>query len=31
MELVFDGSDVSMDMSFHGYTDADWSGDPETS
>jgi Reverse transcriptase (RNA-dependent DNA polymerase)/Pol polyprotein, beta-barrel domain/gag-polypeptide of LTR copia-type/Integrase core domain/GAG-pre-integrase domain len=31
MELRFDGSDVSVDMSFHGYTDADWSGDPETS
>lgn len=31
MELRFDGSDVSMDMDFHGYSDADWSGDPDTS
>ncbi|PPQ82476.1 hypothetical protein CVT24_002389, partial [Panaeolus cyanescens] len=31
LELQFDGNDVSMDMSFHGYSDADWSGDPETS
>jgi hypothetical protein len=31
MVLEFDGSDMSMDMNFHGYTDADWSGDPETS
>ena len=31
MELCFDGNDVGMDMSFHGYSDADWSGDPDTS
>ncbi|KAG5723407.1 hypothetical protein E4T56_gene14132 [Termitomyces sp. T112] len=31
MELKFDGNDVGMDMSFHGYSDADWSGDPDTS
>lgn len=31
MELQFDGSDVSMDMNFHGYSDADWSEDPDTS
>jgi hypothetical protein len=31
MVLQFDSSDVSMDMSFHRYSDADWSGDPETS
>jgi hypothetical protein len=29
MILQFDGSDVGMDMSFHGYSDADWSGDAE--
>jgi hypothetical protein len=31
LELVYDGSDVSLDMDFHGYSDADWSGDPDTS
>lgn len=31
MELQFDGSDVSMDMDFHGYSDSDWSGDSNTS
>ena len=32
IRLVFDGSDLgSLDMSFHGYSDADWSGDPDTS
>lgn len=31
MELRFDGNDVRMDMSFHGYSDADWSGDIDTS
>ena len=31
MVLQFDGSDVGMDMSFHGYSDTDWSGDPDTS
>ena len=31
MELKFDGNDVGIDMSFHGYSDVDWSGDPDTS
>ena len=31
MELRFDGNDVGMDMSFHSYSDADWSGDSDTS
>ena len=31
MELVYNESDVAMDMDFHGYSDADWSGDPDTS
>ena len=31
MELVYDGSDVAMDMDFHGYSNADWSGDLDTS
>ena len=31
MELVYNGSNVAMDMDFHGYSDADWSGDPDTS
>ena len=31
MELVYDGSDITMDMDFHGYSNADWSGDPDTS
>ena len=31
MKLVYDGSDVAMDMDFHGYSNADWSGDPDTS
>lgn len=31
MELKFDGADVGLDMSFHGFVDADWSGDPDTS
>ena len=31
MELHFDSSDVSMDMHFHGYSDVDWSSDPDTS
>ena len=30
LKLTYDGSDISMDMDFHGYTDADWSGDPDT-
>src|SRR5438477_1170839 len=31
MELTFDSSDVSLDMDFHGYSNANWSGDPDTS
>ena len=31
MELVYDGSDVAIDMDFHGYSDADWSSDLDTS
>ena len=31
MELRFDGNDVSIDMSFHGYSDANWSGNLDTS
>ena len=31
MVLQFDGSDVTGDMDFHGYSDADWSGDRDTS
>jgi hypothetical protein len=31
MELKFDGADVPLNMNFHGYVDADWSGDPDTS
>ena len=31
LELVFDGSDVNIDMDFHGYTDANWNGDRDTS
>lgn len=31
IELKFDGNDVNMDMSFHGFSDADWSGDADTS
>ena len=31
LELVYDGADVGMDMVFHGYSDSDWSGDPDTS
>jgi transposase InsO family protein len=31
LELRYDGSDVSLDLDFHGYTDADWSGDSDTS
>jgi transposase InsO family protein len=29
--LQYDGSDGGMDLDFHGYSDADWSGDPDTS
>jgi hypothetical protein len=31
MELRYDGGDISMDMLFHGYLDADWNGDSDTS
>ena len=31
LELRFDGSDVSLDATFYGYSDADWSGDRDTS
>jgi hypothetical protein len=31
MELKFDGADVSLDMDFHSFIDADMSGDPDTS
>jgi hypothetical protein len=29
--LTYDGSDMGMDLNFHGYTDADWNGDKDTS
>lgn len=29
--LTYDGSDVNQDMDFQGFTDADWSGDVDTS
>ena len=31
MELRFDGTELSMDLDFHGYTDARWSQDPDNS
>ena len=31
MELQYDGNDVSMDMDFHGYSDAGWSQNPDNS
>ena len=31
MELVYDGSNVQLDMEFHGFSDANWSGDVDTS
>jgi hypothetical protein len=31
MVLVYDGADISIDLDFHGFTDADWSGDVDTS
>ena len=33
MVLRFDGKDLSMDMDFkfHGFSDSDWSGDPDSS
>ena len=29
--LTYEGSKVSLDMDFHGFSDADWSGDSDTS
>ena len=31
MELRFDGTELSMDLDFHGYTDAGWFQDPDNS
>ena len=31
MELQYDRNDVSMDMDFHGYSDAGWSQNPDNS
>ena len=31
MELRFDGTELSMDLDFHGYTNAGWSQDPDNS
>ena len=31
MELRFDGTELSMDLDFHGYTDARWSQDSDNS
>lgn len=31
MELCFQGSDIHLDMDFHGYSDADWCRDTDTS
>ena len=31
MKLTYDGGDVNTDMHFHGFSDADWSGDGDTS
>ena len=31
LAIIFDGSDVSPDMDFHRYTDANWSGDVNSS
>ena len=31
MELRFDGTELSMDLDFHGYTDVGWSQDPDNS
>ncbi|KAK7013539.1 hypothetical protein R3P38DRAFT_3206912 [Favolaschia claudopus] len=30
-ELVYNGADISMDMQFLGYSDANWNGDRDTS
>ena len=31
MELCYNGNDVNGDLVFHGFSDADWSGDIDTS
>ena len=31
MELRFDGTEISMDLDFHGYSNAGWSQDPDNS
>jgi hypothetical protein len=31
MVLVYDGADISIDVDFHGYTNANWSGNVDTS
>jgi hypothetical protein len=31
MELRYDGSDISLDMDFHGYSNTNWSGDSDMS
>ena len=31
MELRFNGTELSTDMDFHGYSDAGWSQDPDNS
>ena len=31
MDLCYDGNDVNGDLVFHGFSDADWSGDIDTS
>ena len=31
MELRFNGTELSMDLDFHGYSDAGWSQDPDNS
>jgi hypothetical protein len=31
MELHYNGSNISLNMDFHGYSDADWSGNSDTS
>ena len=31
MEFRFDRKELSMDLDFHGYTDAGWSQDPDNS
>ena len=31
MELCYDGNDINSDLVFHGFSDADWPGDTDTS